>query len=150
MNRTFKRIALAVFALCLSAGAFAQVLAPFITGTNSEHRREIFEVGMYRLNQTNNTLTALVGGAQAGTQLNLGFNRFTTVTSVGDSAQLPVLPGANIIFVVNATTNSMNIFPQTGGTINALSANAAFALAAGKAVIFIEGADGNWYGNLSA
>jgi hypothetical protein len=147
-----RRTLLLVAALVASSVALAQnVLQPYLQGSSTEHRRDIVEVGMLRLPQQNNGLTALAGGAQAGTALNLGFNRFTTVATGGDSAQLPVVGGAVMIVVVNATANSMNIFPPTGGTINALSANSAFALAAGKSVIFYQAVDGGtWYANLSA
>lgn len=150
-----KRIHLILAAIVLSGAALAQnVLPPYLTGTNSEHRREVFEVGMMRLPAINNALTALAGGAQAGTPLNLGFNRFTTVASAGDSAQLPVISGAVLIYVVNATATSMNVFPPTGGSINALSANTGFAVAAGKSAVFMQAVDTSgatiWYVNLTA
>lgn len=57
-----------------------------------------------------------------------------------------------MIIVTNAAaSNSMNVYPPTGGTINAGSANAAFALAAGKTAIFIQAVDGGtWYAILTA
>lgn len=148
-----KRLLLGLAAVLVSSLALAQTtLAPYITGTSNEHRREILEVGMLRLPQVNNALTALVGGAQAGTQLTLGYNRFTVVTTAGDSAQLPVVSGAVLVIVTNAdSADSMNVFPPTGGTINAGSANAAFAVAAGKTAIFIQAVDGGtWYALLTA
>lgn len=151
-----KRFLFALAALSISAVAFAQtVLPPFLTGTNSEHRREIFEIGMLRLPIANNALTALVGGAQAGTALNLGYNRFTVVTSGNDSAQLPAISGAAVVIVTNAdSADALAVFPQTGGIINALSANAAFSVAAGKTAIFIQAVDTSgatfWYALLSA
>jgi hypothetical protein len=42
------------------------------------------------------------------------------------------------------TTDSMNVFPATGETINALSANAAYAVAATKCVMFVCGTAGKW------
>lgn len=150
-----KRILLGLAVVMVSGIALAQTtLPPFLSGTSSEHRREVFEVGMLRLPVANNALTALAGGAQVGTPLNLGFNRFTTVVTAGDSAQLPTISGAVLIYVVNATATSMNVFPPTGGIINALSANAAFALAAGKSAVFMQGVDTGgatiWYVNLTA
>jgi hypothetical protein len=151
-----KRILLGLAALLISGAVLAQtVLPPFITGTNSEHRREIFEIGMLRVPILNNALTALVGGAQAGTALNLGYNRFTTVTSGNDSAQLPALTGGVVVVVTNAAaSNTLAVFPQTGGIINAGSANAAFSVAAGKTAIFIQAVDTSgatiWYALLTA
>lgn len=151
-----KRILFAILALSVSAAALAQtVLPPFLTGTNSEHRREIFEIGMLRLPIANNALTALVGGAQAGTALSLGYNRFTVVTSGNDSAQLPAISGAAVVIVTNAdSADALAVFPQTGGIINALSANASFSVAAGKTVIFIQAVDTSgatiWHALLTA
>lgn len=147
-----RNIVALAFSLLLAAPALAQnTLPPTLSGTNSEHRKEMFEAGMFRLNPLNAALTALSGGAQSGaTPLNMGFNRFTTVAASGDSAILPTVDGAVQVVVVNASSNPMNVYPPTGGTINALSANTAFSLAAGKTIIFFQAASGVWYGNLSA
>jgi hypothetical protein len=75
---------------------------------------------------------AQAGGAQAGTPITASMARFTTVATAGDSAQLPVGVSGREITVTNATATSMNVFGQTGDVINALSANTAFAVAAGK------------------
>lgn len=146
-----KRILLGLAALILSGAALAQTtLPPFLTGTDTSYNRSIFEVGMLRIGR-NTALTALAGGAQAGTQLNLGLNRFTVVVTAGDSAQLPVVTGGVMVVVVNAdAADSMNVFPPTGQTINALSANSAFAVAAGKTALFFQALDGAWYALLTA
>jgi hypothetical protein len=104
---------------------------------------------------SNTAMAALAGGAQAGTALNLGYNRFTTVATTADSAQLPALSGSVIVIVTNAhASNAVAVFPQTGGIINALSANAAFSVAAGKTAIFIQAIDTSgatiWYAVLTA
>lgn len=146
-----KRVLLLGLALLISGVALAQTtLPPMITGTEFQFRQSIFDVGFLRISR-NTALTALAGGAQAGTQLNLGMNRFTVVVTAGDSAQLPVLTGGIMVVVVNAdSTDSMNVFPPTGQTINALSANSAFAVAAGKTAIFFQALDGAWYAVLTA
>lgn len=154
---TFRRTIFAALAAFLSSSiavAYAQSvslpLPPYLSGTNGANQKMVLDAGMMRLTR-NMALTAFAGGGQAnGTPLNLGMNRFSTVASAGDSATLPVYSGGLVIFVVNATATSMNIFPNLGGTINALSANAAYALAAGKSVILFQANDGAWYANLSA
>lgn len=91
-------------------------------------------------------LAAKAGGGQSGaTPITATFNRFTTVATAGDSALLPAaLPGA-FVTVKNAhATNSMNVFPSTGDAINALAANAAYALAATKAAQFFCVTQGTW------
>jgi hypothetical protein len=150
-----KRILLGLLAVMFSGLALAQtVLPPFITGSNLENARSIFEVGFLRIAR-NTAMTALAGGAQAGTALNLGYNRFTVVATAADSAQLPALSGGVMVVVTNAdASDSMNVFPQTGGTINALSPNAGFAVAAGKTAIFFQAIDTSgatiWYAVLTA
>lgn len=151
-----KHILLGFAAMVLSGVALAQTtLPPYLTGINTENRRMIFEVGMLRHAGLNTALTALAGGAQAGTALNLGYNRFTVVATAGDSAQLPALSGVVMVIVTNAdAADSMNVFPQTGGIINAGAANAAFAVAAGKTAIFFQAIDTSgatiWHAILTA
>jgi hypothetical protein len=97
------------------------------------------------------SLTALAGGGQAGaTPIATSIARFTTVTTAGDSALLPVSLAGMEVTVVNAGANSMNVFPATGEAINALAANAAFAVAAGKTASFYCTAAGRWHTILSA
>lgn len=146
-----KRILLGALALAISGAALAQtVLPPFITGSSTEYRQSIFQVGMLRITR-NEGLTALAGGAQAGTALSLGLNRVTVVATAGDSVQLPLVTGGVMVVVVNAdSADSLNVFPQTGQTINAGAANAAFAVAAGKTAIFFQALDGSWWAVLTA
>ena len=96
-------------------------------------------------------MTALSGGAQAGTALKASLNRFVTVAAGGDSAQLGVSAGGIQVIVANAhATNAMNVFPQTGDKINALAANAAFSVPAGKTCSFYCMGAGTWHSLLSA
>lgn len=96
-------------------------------------------------NTTVNGLTALAGGAQAGTALTAGINRVTTVATAADSVQLPpAVPGRRVVVINAAAANSMNVFPQTGEIINALAANAGYAQAANKGVEFVCAVAGTW------
>lgn len=148
-NLTF-RIIVAAAALCASAALAQAPLPPFLSGRNTENARMILDAGMFASTRQIG-LTANAGGGQAnGIFLGYGMNEFTTVATAGDSAKLPSYPNGLIIFVVNSTATSMNIFPATGEQINALGANTAFALAAGKSAIFFQGSNGRWYVNLSA
>jgi hypothetical protein len=108
--------------------------------------------GSFQTQSATDNLVALAGGAQAGTPIKSMINRFITVATAADSAQLPVsAPGIGPITVVNAAAvNSMNVFPQTGDAINALAANAAFAVAAGKTATFTCTSAGRWHSVLSA
>lgn len=97
-----------------------------------------------------NGLTALAGGAQAGTAVSTMIARFTTVVTAADSAQLPTAQVGLELTVINSGANSMNVFPQTGETINALAANAALAIAVGKTATFICPVAGKWFALVSA
>lgn len=99
-----------------------------------------------------NALTAFATGGQAsGTPIKAMLNRFTTVTTAGDSGTLPVAAVGMTIVVANAAAaNSMNVFPAAGDQINVLGANAAFALAANKTVTFYCVNATQWHTILSA
>jgi hypothetical protein len=96
--------------------------------------------------------TALAGGGQAGAVPMTGdINVVTTVGTAADSVLLPPAAAGREITVTNAAAaNSMNVFPFSGDKINALSANAAFAVAAGKTCTFLSAVAGQWYALLSA
>lgn len=98
------------------------------------------------------TLTAFPTGGQAGALALPGsINRVTVVGTIGDSVLLPpASPGAGPIVVINASLVSLNVFPSLGDAINALAANAAFALAAGKTITCYAAGAGFWHTNLTA
>ena len=100
-----------------------------------------------------NGITALAGGGQSGaTQMrSQTINRVTTVATAGDSVLLPNAINGKMLVVINAAAaNSMNVFPQSGEKINALSADAAFAMAANKTALFVCAVDGTWNTALTA
>lgn len=93
-----------------------------------------------------NGVTAVAGGGQSTVaNITTTVTRVTTVASAGDSLTLPkAAPGLRYKIINKAASNSMNVFPLLGDTINALSVNAAFALAATKSVELISVAPGIW------
>lgn len=97
-------------------------------------------------------ITAHAGGGQGSAlQLTTVLNRITVVGTAADSVKLPVAaPGLQITVTNGAASNSANVFPSTGDQINALGANAAFALAAGKTATFYSTVAGQWHALLSA
>lgn len=120
------------------------------TGVDSTNQRQKEQVYALRRSAAD-ALTALVGGAQAGTALAYSINRFTTVASGADSAQLPAAKAGDEVIVINAAAaNAMAVFPQTGEIINALAANASFSVAANKTAIFLCAVDGTWNALLTA
>lgn len=122
-----------------------------MAGSITDKDRVADAAGYPTLVGINGGLTALAGGAQAGTAITGRFTRFTTVASAGDSGQLPAALPGRVAFVKNAAAaNSMNVFPQTGEVINAAAANAAFAVAANKAAEFFCVTAGTWEAILTA
>jgi hypothetical protein len=98
-----------------------------------------------------NGITAHAGGGQgSATLLTAEINRVTTVATIADSVLMPVSAPGMSVTVTNAATNSMNVFPQSGDAINALGANAAFAVAGGKTATLTCAVAGQWHAVLSA
>jgi hypothetical protein len=98
-----------------------------------------------------NGIVARAGGGQSlATPLTATMNRVITVATAADSVLLPVARAGAFVVVVNSAAASMNVFPTTGGVINALSANAAFAMAANKTAYFFCVVDGIWNSILTA
>lgn len=99
-------------------------------------------------------IVAAAGGGQANAvQLTEGINRIVTVATAADSVKLPQTGGAigETVVVINAAAaNSMNLYPALGEKINALAANAAFAIPANKTVICFASGGGQWHTNLTA
>lgn len=83
-------------------------------------------------------LTALAGGAQAGTALAAEYNEFTTVATALDSAQLPVGVLGKKVIVRNSATSKlpMVVFGQTGASIGNGSANNPVIIGYGEEVVF--------------
>jgi hypothetical protein len=95
------------------------------------------------------TVSGLVASAssdQAGaTPLTAAFNRVGTVGTAGDSVLLPPALKNSCVIAKNATAStSMDVFPSSGDKINALSADAAYAVAGAKTVMFLCAVDGQW------
>jgi hypothetical protein len=162
-----KRLLLSVLVL---AGIFGAAHAVNISGTNSTNEYSVVKVGYVR-NSVTDTITAFASGGQASaTLLDSGYNRVSTVATAADSVKLPsCVAGASntgplpagavsgnttglLLWVTNAAAaNSMNVYPQIGQSINALSANAAYAVAANKTVAFLCSPGGTiWYSVLGS
>ena len=76
-------------------------------------------------------------------------NEFTTVAA-SSGGILPSPEQGEFIFVANAGANALNVYPASGHSINALAANTAFSLAAGKNAMFWAATATKWYVNLTA
>jgi hypothetical protein len=115
------------------------------------------QMGGSMLYTTQNALVAHAGGGQAAAiadaaaSITADIARITTVASAADSVALPAALKGRCVTVNNAAAaNSMNVFPQVGDAINALGANAAFAMAANKSAEFTCAVAGQWHAVLTA
>lgn len=152
-------------AILLAVGMIGIAHAINVTGTNSQNENSVVKVGYVR-NSVTDAITAFAGGLQpSATLLDSGYNRVTVVASANDSVKLPschtgasntgpmaagVISGNTtglLLWVTNAAAaNSMNVYPQTGESINAIAANSPYAVAANKTVGFLCSPAGTiWY-----
>lgn len=104
--------------------------------------------GAINIYKSTTAMSALAGGAQAGTALASEYNEFTTVTSALDSAQLPVAVLGKKVIVKNTTTKPMAVFGQTGATIDGASANASVVVGPGETIVFTGTSATAWKSNV--
>jgi hypothetical protein len=112
-----------------------------------------FEEPLAPTQRVMDSITAFATGGQASaTQLSAAINRVTVCATGGDSVKLPISSGNTglTVMVINAGAQSLNVFPSTGDQIDALGANAAKAVAAGKTCDFVFTAIGQIHALLSA
>src|SRR6185437_14171819 len=123
--------------------------ATYSVSVPASHVGELLEAGYsigIPLRSNTNAITAHAGGGQANAvALTSSINRVTVVASGNDSVRLPVsVAGMQITIINAAASNSMNLYPASGEIINALSADAALAVAANKTVIAMCAVAGTW------
>jgi len=85
-------------------------------------------------------------GTTQGTATSLvsNINNITTVAA-SSGVVLPTAVAGMRILIRNTGANTLNIYPATGGTINALATNAAFTLAAGSTTELFASTTTQWY-----
>jgi sugar lactone lactonase YvrE len=87
-------------------------------------------------------------GTTQGTATGLvsNINNVTVVTAAAAGVRLPTAVAGMRILVRNSdSADTLSIYPATGGTINALAANAAFTLAAGSTIELVATTTTQWY-----
>ena len=87
------------------------------------------------------------GTAQGtATALVSNINNVTVVTAAAAGVRLPTaVAGMRILIRNSDSADTLNIYPATGGTINALGANTAFTLAAGSTTELMATTATQWY-----
>ena len=71
-------------------------------------------------------------------------NIVATVSS-GQGVVLPTATAGMVIVITNTSANSLNVYPASGGAINALAADAAFSQASKATIQFIAPTSTQWY-----
>jgi len=100
-------------------------------------------------------ITAFSGGGQGSATALTGIvNSVDTVATAADSVKLPAPTYAGqMVYVVNSTANSMQVFGSGTDTINAVATATGVAQAAGKTAVYVAtttGTAAKWFRNLSA
>lgn len=91
------------------------------------------------------TITAHAGGGQgSATALTAEVNYVTVVASSGDSVVLPTAALGLLITIFNLGANPMDVFPASGGQINAAGANTAVSLAAAASLTYYGQSTTQW------
>jgi hypothetical protein len=107
---------------------------------------------LFDLTDVDAGVTATASGTQATSyKINKAVTQVSTVATAADALLLPTAEAGTVLRVINgAAANSMGVFPGVGAAVNALSANAVFAIAANKMVEFVCVSPTQWYTNLTA
>lgn len=96
-------------------------------------------------------ITAHSGGGQANAyQLTKLVNNISVCAAPNDSVKVPASGAGAFFFISNATANTVHIYPQSGGTIDALGANNPYSLATGKKAAFATVGGNAWASLLGA
>jgi hypothetical protein len=99
-------------------------------------------------------ITASTTQTQAGAlALDVGtdIHRVTVVATAANAVRLPKAVNGRILIVTNAdSADSMGVFPDFGDAVNALAANAVYAMAANKTALFVCAVNGTWNTILTA
>lgn len=126
-----------------SASIIYDVLAQTISGVKTFSSRIVGSIdstgaSVYNLHSVTDAITAFATGGQASaTQLTTQYNIVGTCATNGDSVKLPTpVVGLKITVRNNGAANAA-VFPATGHTINALSANASLTVNTGTTTTFI-------------
>lgn len=97
---------------------------------------------------TTNNVTAGTN-AQGQGALTSDYNVITTATANPSGVTLPTATQGRRIVVVNKGANPVNIYPATGGTIDALAANASIQLAVNGVMEFNASSTTQWYSSFN-
>jgi hypothetical protein len=93
----------------------------------------------------NNNAVSAAGTTQGtATALTVDYNVITTAAA-SSGVVLPTATAGRRIVIVNKGANTLSIYPATGGTIDALAANAAIQVAANGSIELMASSVTQWY-----
>lgn len=97
--------------------------------------------------ETFSTSAAVTAGTNAQGQgaLTSDYNVITTAANNPSGVTLPTATTGRRIVVVNRGANAVNVYPASGGTIDALAANASIQIPAAGVMIFNASSTTQWY-----
>ena len=101
--------------------------------------------------ETFSTAASVIAGTNAQGQglIVSDYNIITTAASNPSGVTLPTATTGRRIVVVNKGANTINIYPATGASIDALSANASIALPTNNVMIFNAASTTLWYSSFN-
>lgn len=122
------------------------------TGTNSEHQKEIFQIGGLR-SFVEDTITATASGTQAtGYQLTARLNRISVCATNADSVVLPAGVAGLQVEVFNDGAANAQVFGKGTDTIDTVATGTGVVLTAGKRCVYscisVTAGVGAWVSNM--
>jgi hypothetical protein len=139
------------FSTTLTATAATNVTLPTtgtlatLAGTETLTNKTLTTPALNSAVVDNNNAVSAAGSTQAGaTALTVDYNVVTTVAA-STGVRLPTATAGRRIVIVNKGANTLSIYPATGGTIDALSANAAIQIAANGSIEIMASSTTQWY-----
>lgn len=137
------------------SGTGAQVYATsptLVTATLTTPTVSSPTISGFIVHTSTNAITASSTQTQlAATALTSKINRVVTVASANNAVKLPAATAGKEVTVINAhASNAIGVFPASGDTINALSQDAVYAMAAAKTAMFFCAVAGTWNSILTA
>jgi hypothetical protein len=115
----------------------------FVEAFRIDHDQVLYLLGKSLLGYTN-AITASTTQAQGQMALTKNINFVETVANANDVVTLPSAePGSNI-YISNAGANTLQVFPATGDSINAVAVNGSTTIASGASATFRTANSTNW------
>jgi hypothetical protein len=109
------------------------------------YRADNFYGGFF-VDGVTDAITAAGATQATATELTTAINNVTVVASGADGVRLPISqPGVQILVRNSDASDALNIFPASGGQINALGVDTAYSLAAGLTIQLFATTTTQWY-----